>query len=145
MKTETAWKIPLFKIYYDEDDVKAVTESIRAEMNWTTCPNAGKSEEMIADYVGAEYAATFNSWTSALHDSPLAHGRWNDRSMYQLIKDEPEFEIVGFTPEIMEEVMHTKIPEIHDRIIVATAKFYRAGLLTKDKIILESGEVEQLW
>lgn len=67
------------------------------------------------------------------------------RGMYQLIKDEPEFEIVGFTPEIMEEVMHTEIPEIHDRIIVATAKFYRAGLLTKDKIILESGEVEKLW
>ena len=54
------------------------------------------------------------------------------------------FEIIGFTPEILEEVMHTKIPEIHDRIIVATAKFYRAGLLTKDKIILESGEVERL-
>ena len=67
------------------------------------------------------------------------------QAMYQLIKDEPEFEIVGFTPEIMEEVMHTEIPEIHDRIIVATAKFYRAGLLTKDKIILESGEVEKLW
>ena len=67
------------------------------------------------------------------------------QDMYQLIKDGPEFEIVGFTPEIMEEVMHTEIPEIHDRIIVATAKFYRARLLTKDKIILESGEVEKLW
>ncbi|MCK4734320.1 MAG: PIN domain-containing protein, partial [Methanophagales archaeon] len=32
------------------------------------------------------------------------------QAMYQLIKDEPEFEIVGFTPEIMEEVMHTEIP-----------------------------------
>ena len=67
------------------------------------------------------------------------------QGMYQLIKDEPEFEIVGFTPEIMEEAMHTEIPEIHDRIIVATAKFYMAGLLTKDKIILESGEVGKLW
>ena len=67
------------------------------------------------------------------------------QGMCQLIKDEPEFEIVGFTPEIMEETMHTEIPEIHDRIIVATAKFYRARLLTKDKIILESGEVEKLW
>ena len=64
--------------------------------------------------------------------------------MYQLITNEPEFEIIGFTPEILEEVTHTEIPEIHDRIIVATAKFYRAGLLTKDKIILESWEVERL-
>lgn len=65
-------------------------------------------------------------------------------AMYQLIKDESEFEIVSFTPEILEEVIRTTLPEIHDRIIVATAKFYRAGILTKDKIILESGEVEKL-
>lgn len=65
-------------------------------------------------------------------------------AMYQLIKDESEFEIVSFTPEILEEVIRTTVPEIHDRIIVATAKFYRAGILTKDKIILESGEVEKL-
>ena len=60
--------------------------------------------------------------------------------MYQLIKDEAEFEIVGFTSEILEEAMHIKIPEIHDRIIVATAKFYKAGILTQDRIILESEE-----
>jgi len=66
------------------------------------------------------------------------------QDMYQLIKNEPEFGIISFTAEILEEVMHTEIPEIHDRIIVATARFYRAGILTKDKIILESGEVERL-
>ncbi|MEA2053821.1 MAG: PIN domain-containing protein [Candidatus Thermoplasmatota archaeon] len=61
--------------------------------------------------------------------------------MYQLIKDEAEFEIVSFTSEILEEAMRIKIPEIHDRIIVATAKFYKAGILTKDRIILESEEL----
>ncbi len=60
--------------------------------------------------------------------------------MYQLIKDEAEFEIVNFTSEILEEAMQIKIPEIHDRIIVATAKFYKAGILTRDRIILESEE-----
>ena len=60
--------------------------------------------------------------------------------MYQLIKDETEFEIVSFTSEILEEAMHIKIPEIHDRIIVATAKFYKTGILTRDRIILESEE-----
>ena len=69
---------------------------------------------------------------------------FNFHDMYQLIKTESEFEIISFTPEILVEVMRTKIPEIHDRIIVATAKFYRAGILTKDKIILESGEAEKL-
>jgi perosamine synthetase len=74
MKTETTWKIPLFKIYWGEDDVKAVTESIRSGMNWATGPNVAKFEESIASYVGTEYAVTFNTGTSALHAVLLAHG-----------------------------------------------------------------------
>ena len=70
--------------------------------------------------------------------------KFDFRDMYQLIKNESEFEIISFSPEILEEVLHTQIPEIHDRIIVATAKFYKAWVLTKDKIIRESGEVEKL-
>ena len=65
--------------------------------------------------------------------------------MYRLIREEPEFEVIGFSPEIFDEAMGVEgIQEIHDRIIVATARFYRAGLLTKHRIIRESGEVEVL-
>lgn len=65
--------------------------------------------------------------------------------MYRLIQEESEFEIVGFGPEIFDETMHIKeVREIHDRIIVATARFYQVGVLTKDRIISESGEVETL-
>ena len=59
------------------------------------------------------------------------------QEMYQLIKKRTGFEIISFTSDILEEVMRVDIPEIHDRIIVATARFYRAGILTKDRIIFE--------
>ncbi len=62
--------------------------------------------------------------------------------MYRLIQEEPEFEIVGFGSEIFDEAIRIKeIKEIHDRIIVATARFYHVCILTKDRIISESGEV----
>jgi len=65
--------------------------------------------------------------------------------MYRLIKEEAEFEIVGFGSEVFDGTLLLKgVKEIHDRIIVATAKFYQVGILTKDKIINESGEVEPL-
>ncbi|MCK4598796.1 PIN domain-containing protein [Candidatus Bipolaricaulota bacterium] len=65
--------------------------------------------------------------------------------MYRLIREEPEFEIVGFGPDVFEETMRIReIQEIHERIIVATARFYEAGMLTKDRIIRDSGEVETL-
>ena len=63
--------------------------------------------------------------------------------MYRLIKEEAGFEIVGFGSEIFDVTLRLKgVKEIHDRIIVATAKFYQVGILTKDKIINDSGEVE---
>ena len=65
--------------------------------------------------------------------------------MYRLIQKYAEFEIVGFDVEVLGEAMKIKkIKEIHDRIIVATAKFYGAGVLTKDRIISDSGEVGTL-
>ena len=69
-----SWKIPLFKIYWDDIDVEAVTEAIKAGMNWATGPNVEKFEYMIASYVGTKYAVTFNSGTSALHAALLSHG-----------------------------------------------------------------------
>ena len=65
--------------------------------------------------------------------------------MNQFICAEPEFEVISFTPEILEEAIHIKgIKEIHDRIITATARFYQAGIMTKDHVIRESGEIEVL-
>ena len=63
--------------------------------------------------------------------------------MYHLISEESAFEIVGFELEIFALTLKIKdVKEIHDRIILATAKFYGASILTKDRIIKESGEID---
>lgn len=62
--------------------------------------------------------------------------------LQRVIREEPEFEVISFSPEIFQTVVQVhNVPELHDRIIVATARFYGAGILTKDREILESGEV----
>ena len=68
------WKIPLFKIYWDEEDVKMASESIRRGMFWAIGPNIERFESMLAEYTGRKYAAVFNSGTSALHAALLAYG-----------------------------------------------------------------------
>lgn len=67
------WKIPLFKMYWDKDDVKKVTEAIKAGGYWAIGPNIQKFEKMISEYIGTKYCAVFNSGTSALHAILLAH------------------------------------------------------------------------
>jgi len=68
------WKIPLFKIYWDEEDIKIVGETIRRGMSWAIGPNIEKFEETLSRYVGTKYALVFNSGTSAMHAVLLACG-----------------------------------------------------------------------
>jgi len=68
------WKIPLFKMYWDNEDVKMVTDAIQRGMFWASGPNTEKLEEMLAGYIGTKYAVAFNSGTSALHAVLLAYG-----------------------------------------------------------------------
>lgn len=68
------WKIPLFKIYWNEEDVKMATKSIQRGMFWAIGPNIERFENMLAEYTGRKYAVAFNSGTSALHAALLAYG-----------------------------------------------------------------------
>lgn len=68
-----SWKIPLFKIYWDQTDVTSVTEALKKGMNWAIGPNVAVLEGMISNYIGTEYCVVFNSGTSALHAQLLAH------------------------------------------------------------------------
>lgn len=66
-------KIPLFKIYWDEEDIKAVEGVIRSGMHWCLGKQIEEFEKAVAEYVGAKYCVTFNSGGSALHALMLAY------------------------------------------------------------------------
>ena len=70
---EMSVKIPLFRIYWDEEDVANVTAAIRRGTHWAAGPNTSTFEAMISEYIGAKYCVAFNSGTSALHAILLAY------------------------------------------------------------------------
>ena len=73
MKLET-WKIPLYKIYSDDEDVELITKIVRRGNNWALGPEIEEFEKAIKNYVGVEYCLALNSGTSALHAAFLAYG-----------------------------------------------------------------------
>ena len=70
----TDWKIPLYKIYSDDEDLNLITKIIRRGRDWALGPEIEELENLLRDYVGTEYCLTLNSGTSALHSVLLAHG-----------------------------------------------------------------------
>jgi len=69
-----SWRVPLYKIYWDEEDVNHVLEVIMQGSYWAIGPSIEKFETMLAEYIGKKYAVAFNSGTSALHAMLLAYG-----------------------------------------------------------------------
>ncbi len=68
------WNIPLFKMYWDQDDIETVNTALRSGMNWAVGENVARFETGLAEYIGTKYCLTFNSGTSALHAGLIAHG-----------------------------------------------------------------------
>lgn len=68
------WNIPLFKMYWDQDDLDTVNAALSSGMNWAVGENVTQFENGLAKYIGTKYCLTFNSGTSALHAGLIAHG-----------------------------------------------------------------------
>jgi len=66
--------IPLFKIYWDDNDISAVSGALKRGMEWADGPSIPEFEKKLANYIGSKYAITFNSGTSALHGIMIALG-----------------------------------------------------------------------
>ena len=66
------WKIPLYKISTDTDDIKNIKKVLRRKMDWAIGPEIPEFEKKIAKYVGSKFCIAFNSGTSAGHAALLA-------------------------------------------------------------------------
>jgi len=66
-------KIPLFKIFWDENDIQAIESVVRSGKYWATGPQINEFENKIKDYLDAKHCITFNSGGSALFALMLAY------------------------------------------------------------------------
>jgi perosamine synthetase len=69
----TEWKLPLYKIYTDDEDINAITKIIKRGTYWALGPEIEEFENAIKEYVGCDYCVTLNSGTSALHATLLSY------------------------------------------------------------------------
>ena len=65
-------KIPLYKIFTDSEDNRAVNKVLQRGMDWAIGPEIAEFEKKLASYIGTKYCIAFNSGTSAGHAALLA-------------------------------------------------------------------------
>jgi len=67
------WKIPLYKIYSDDEDINLISKIIKRGENWAIGPEIEEFENALKNYIGTDYCLTLNSGTSALHATLLSY------------------------------------------------------------------------
>lgn len=66
------WKIPLYKVDWDKEDVRVVTNVIKRGMDWAIGPEIEEFEKLLAQFHNSKYCLVFNSGTSAGHAALLS-------------------------------------------------------------------------
>ncbi len=149
------WKIPLYKVFVDENDVKSVSKVIQRGMDWAIGPEIDLFEKLLANYVGTNYCITFNSGTSALHASLLAAGIGTNEKILVpsfsfiatansvlMIRAIPTFvdieeETFGLNPDLIEEQI--------DRKTKCIIPVHYAGMACKIQEIAEISKQNKMW
>ena len=67
------WKIPLYRIYTDEEDEKIVNKVIKRGDTWAIGHEIEEFENNLQEFVGVKHCVVVNSGTSALHAALIAH------------------------------------------------------------------------
>jgi len=63
-----------------------------------------------------------------------------------LISNSPNYTLVPIDADIvLTAATVDDVPELHDRILVGTAKYLQVPILTSDKIIMQSSHVQTVW
>lgn len=67
------WRVPLFRIFWDQQDIDAVSRVLTRGTYWAEGPEISGFERALCDYSGRSFCTVFNSGTSALHATLIAY------------------------------------------------------------------------
>jgi perosamine synthetase len=125
------WKVPLYKIYTDNEDKKAVSKVIERGMSWAIGPEIDQFETMLAKNVNRKFCIAFNSGTSALHASLLSLGiKANDEVIV------PSFTFIATPNSVLMVNAKPKFLDIEKTTLGLDPKLLESKINSKTKAII---------
>ena len=68
------------------------------------------------------------------------------RKLFKMMQGAENFRLIPLDFHILQKMLDLKeVVELHDKIIVSTAKFLRVPLITKDKVLHNISAVKAVW
>lgn len=127
----TDWKIPLYKIYTDDEDLNLITKIVKRGTNWALGPEIEEFENAIKNYLGVDYCATLNSGTSALHALLLSYGLGNSDEVIL-----PSFSFISTANSILFVNAKPVFSDIEERTFGLDPKSILTKITDKTKAVI---------
>ena len=125
------WKIPLYKVYVDSDDINGVKNVVQRGTFWAIGPEVDEFEKSLSDYIGSKYCVSFNSGTSALHASLLSLGiSKNDQVLV------PSFTFISTVNATLMVNATPKFVDIEDSSFGLDPEMVKSAITKKSKAIM---------
>lgn len=71
---------------------------------------------------------------------------FNFKNLLKKIHTSENFVLIGLDYPILQKMVALKeVPELHDKIIVSTAKYLKLPIITKDKILQKLPSIKTIW
>ena len=71
---------------------------------------------------------------------------FNFKNLFKKINDSENFVLIALDYPILQKMIAVKeIPELHDKIIVSTAKYLNLSIITKDKSLRNFTSIKTIW
>ena len=71
---------------------------------------------------------------------------FNFKNLLKKIYTSENFVLIALDYPILQKMMALKeVPELHDKIIVSTAKYLKVPIITKDKILQKLPSIKTIW
>ena len=71
---------------------------------------------------------------------------FNFRNLFKKIHRSENFILIALDYPILQKMLALKeVPELHDKIIVATAKYLKFPIITKDKTLQKLSSIKTIW
>ena len=96
----------------------------------------GKSVLFVPSIVIAEALSIFDKKRVA----------FDFKKLFKKIHDSDKFVIIALDSAILQKMIDLKdIPELHDKIIVSTAKYLNLPIITKDEVLCSLANIKTVW
>jgi len=125
------WKIPLYKIYTDDEDLGIVTKIIKRGYEWAIGPEIQELETLIKDYVGVDYCLTLNSGTSSLHALLIAYGIQSNHEVLV-----PSFSFVSTANSVLFVGAKPKFVDIEETTFGLNPKLIPSQITSNTKAVI---------